>query len=392
MRSLRKALRILTGWGWGLVGVIVIAGTLGFVLSWSELILLSVAALVLLLTAVPWILRGRGVRIDLQLSDPRVAVGSPAFAVLIARRSGRLTMPHAVEVRIGTETIEVALPRLARGQSNEIRLPIDTSKRGKVTIGPVRIAHTDPLGILERLTVLSVAQTIMVHPRVVRVPATSSGLVKDLEGEASQDLTADDVAFHSLREYQPGDDRRLVHWRTSARYGSLLVRQFEPSRRSDTLVCIATSPEEIGEENFELALSVVATIGVAAMMERRSIRILASPEPGDRSAVELDSRSRDRLLDELTEIQRDGRTGIQHTVGSLSRSHEAALAWLIVGAETPPRTLREAIARVPIDVEPVIVRVDDGAPPGIAKLGTVPALTIGVLEDLARNIGTGVRA
>lgn len=392
MRSLRKALSVLTGWGWSLIAVVVVSGALASALGWSELVLFSIGALVLLVTAVPWILRGRGVRVDLQLSEPRVAVGSQAFAVLTARRSGRLSMPHTVEVKLGNDIIEVALPRLARGQSNEIRLPIDTSKRGRVTVGPVRIAHTDPLGILERLTVLSLAQTLMVHPRVVRVPATSSGLVKDLEGEPSQDLTADDVAFHSLREYQPGDDRRLVHWRTSARYGSLLVRQFEPSRRSDTLVCLTTSPNEIGAENFELALSVAATIGVAAMMERRSIRILASPLPGERSAVELDARSRDRLLDELTEIDRDGSTGIVQTVGSLTRSHEAALAWLIVGAETPPRALREALARVPVDVEPVIVRVDDGAAPSIAKLGTVPALTIGVLEDLARNVGTGIRA
>ncbi|WP_293698221.1 DUF58 domain-containing protein [uncultured Agrococcus sp.] len=392
MRTFRKALRVVTGWGWALAAVVVLLGALGFVLSWNELIVLSVGALILLFTAVPWILRGRGVRIELQLSSPRVAVGSPAFAVLVARRSGRLSMPHAVEVEIGKQTIEVALPRLARGQSNEIRLPIDTSRRGKLEVGPVRIAHTDPLGILERLTVLSVGQTLMVHPRTVRVPAASSGLVKDLEGEPSQDLTADDVAFHSLREYQPGDDRRLVHWRTSAKHGSLLVRQFEPSRRSDTLVCLTTSQEEIGPENFELALSVVATIGIATMVERRSIRVLSGPMGGSKFARELDTRGRDWLLDELTEIQRHGQSGLKQIITSLSRSHEPALAWLVVGAETPPRTLREAIARVPVDVEPVIIRVDEGASPGISKLGTVPALTIGVLEDLARNISSGVRA
>lgn len=387
----RSVPRILTGWGWALIGTTAVAGILATSLGWSELVLVSVGALVLLVTAVPWVLRGRGLTVELQLTQPRVAVGAQAFAVLTARRSGRLSMPHAVEVTIGEEIIEVALPRLARGQSNEIRLPIDTSRRGRVTIGPVRIAHSDPLGILERLTVLSLAQTLMVHPRVVRVPTASSGLVKDLEGEASQDLTADDVAFHSLREYQPGDDRRLVHWRTSARYGTLLVRQFEPSRRSDTLVCITTSPNEIGPENFELALSVAATIGVAAMIDRRSIRVLASPEAGTRSAVEIDARGRDRLLDELTEIQRESAAGIVQVVGSLSRSHEAAIAWLVVGAETPSRALREAIASVPVDVEPVIIRVDEGAAPGIAKLGGVPALTIGVLEDLVRNLGRGAQ-
>ena len=389
MRALRSALRPVSWWGWALVAVVLFGAAAGAWLSWRELILLSIAAAVLLISAVPWILRGRGVRVDLALSENRVAVGSPAFAVVTARRTGRLSLPNAVEVLLGDETIVVQLPRLARGGTSEFRREIDTSRRGRFQVGPVRIANADPLGILERVTVLSYAQEITVHPRTVRVPAISAGLVKDLEGEASDDLTADDVAFHSLREYQPGDDRRLVHWRTSARHGTLLVRQFDPSRRSETIVCLTTSPDEVGAVNFELALSVVATLGLAAMVERRPIRLLQSPEPGARAANEIDARGRDRLFDALTVLARDGRTGITNTVASLPRRSEAARVWLVVGAETSPRALREAIARVPVGVEPIVVRADDGAPPGIAKLGRVPVLTIGVLEDLVREMSHG---
>lgn len=392
MTGLRAALRAVTGWGWALVAVAVGGAVAGMALGWRELIFCSTAATVLLLTAVPWILRGRGVRIQLRLSATRVAVGAPAFAVISASRHGRLALPNSIEVVLGDETVVVPLPRLARGGSEDIRLPLDTSRRGRLEVGPVRIAHTDPLGILERLTRLSAVQTLMVHPRSVRVPAASAGLVKDLEGEASQDLTADDVAFHSLREYQPGDDRRLVHWRTSAKHGTLLVRQFEPSRRSETVICLSTWSEEVGEENFELALAAVATLGIAAMVERRPVRVLSSPEPGVAWAEEIDARGRDRLLDELTVIERSGQTGIVDTVAGLSRGHEPALAWLVVGAETPSRTLRRAVARVPVDVEPVIIRADAGASPGISRLGQAPVLTIGVLEDLVREISHGVRS
>lgn len=389
---LRSALRAVTGWGWALVAFAVLGAAAAVVSGWMELAFMSAAAAMLLVTAVPWIIRGRSVRIRLRLSADRVAVGAPAFAALEVSRSGRLSMPNSVEVVLGSETVVVALPRLARGHESVIRIPLETTRRGRLAVGPVRIAHTDPLGILERLTELSESHTLIVHPRTVRVPAASSGLVKDLEGEAAKDLSLDDVAFHSLREYQPGDDRRLVHWRTSARYGSLLVRQFEPSRRSDTVICVTTAPEEVGTANFELALSAAATLGIAAMLERRHLRVLSGSSASPGSVTEIDSRSRDRLLDELTDLQRDGRAGIVDTVASLPRRQEAAIAWIIVGAETSARVLRELLARVPVDVEPIIIRADDGASPGISRLANTPVLTIGVLEDLIREVGHGAQA
>ena len=62
------------------------------------------------------------------------------------------------------------------------------------------------------------------------------------------------------------------------------------------------------------------------------------------------------------------------------------------GGDTGTRTLREALARVPVDVAPVIVRAHESAPPQISKLGSVPVLTIGVLEDLIRELSHGVSA
>ena len=53
-----------------------------------------------------------------------------------------------------------------------------------------------------------------------------------------------DLAFHALREYQPGDDRRYIHWRSSAKAGRLLVRQFLDTRRSHVTVIVDPDPEQ----------------------------------------------------------------------------------------------------------------------------------------------------
>ena len=237
----------------------------------------------------------------------RVAVGAPAQALLRVRRSGRFALPNSVDLELGGVPVTIALPKLSRGDQHDIRLPIDTSSLRRIDVGPVHLSHTDPLGILERRTRLSEGLSLMVHPRTVRIPAASSGLVRDLEGEASQDLSADDVAFHSLRDYQPGDDPRIVHWRTSAKHGTLLVRQFEPSRRSDTVICFTSAPEEVSREDFELALSIVATIGIGdahgSPCAARDPQGAAAKEVG---APELDVVTRDRMLDALTEVDRAG--------------------------------------------------------------------------------------
>src|SRR5699024_3976677 len=76
------------------------------------------------------------------------------------------------------------------------------------------------------------------HPRTVRLDEAASGFLRDLEGTPSSDLSSSDIAFHALRDYAPGDDRRHVHWRTTARTGKLMVRQFEETRRSHVVVAL----------------------------------------------------------------------------------------------------------------------------------------------------------
>lgn len=391
MHAIRQAFAALTGWGWSLVITLVVGALFAWLLGWQELVVFSVGAGVLLVSAVPWVLRGRSIGIDLSLSAPRVAVGSPAHALLRVRRSGRFSLPNSIELELGGVPVTIALPRLARGDEHDIRLPIDTSERGRVSVGPVHLSHTDPLGILERRTALSDGLDLMVHPRTVRIPATSAGLVRDLEGEASQDLSADDVAFHSLRDYQPGDDPRIVHWRTSAKHGTLLVRQFEPSRRSDTIICFTSSVDEVSPEDFELGLSIVATIGSATLTDRRALRVLHSAQVAEVGPPELDVASHDRLLDSLTEVERSQALALPETVRSLRTTREAAIVWLVVGGDTTARGLREALAGVPTDVVPIIVRAHAAAPPAISRLGHVSVLTIGVLEDLVRELGHGVQ-
>jgi uncharacterized protein (DUF58 family) len=76
-----------------------------------------------------------------------------------------------------------------------------------------------------------------------------------------QGLTEGD--FYGMRDWRPGDSRRWIHWRTSARRGSLMVRQFEQPRSENLTLLVdlwrPSEPKANDEDNVELAVSFAAT-------------------------------------------------------------------------------------------------------------------------------------
>ena len=73
-----------------------------------------------------------------------------------------------------------------------------------------------------------------------------------------------DGDFYGLRPWQRGDSRRWIHWRTSARAGGVMVRQFEQPHSRDVAIVLdlwqPETPDATHEENVELAVSFTATL------------------------------------------------------------------------------------------------------------------------------------
>src|SRR5664279_3550031 len=78
----------------------------------------------------------------------------------------------------------------------------------------------------------------LVRPRMVAVHGATDS--REWEGDrlARHGLTEDPSRFAGIRPYHLGDPLRRVHWRASARAGTLLTRRFDPSRRRDVLLAL----------------------------------------------------------------------------------------------------------------------------------------------------------
>jgi uncharacterized protein (DUF58 family) len=91
--------------------------------------------------------------------------------------------------------------------------------------------------------------------------------------------------YYGLREWQAGDSRRWIHWRTSAKLGQLAVRQFEQQRGRDLALVVdlwrGDEPTEAARGLVELALSFAATV-VTDAAQRQSSQLLVAVS-GDRS-------------------------------------------------------------------------------------------------------------
>jgi hypothetical protein len=107
-----------------------------------------------------------------------------------------------------------------------------------------------------------------VRPRVLVPDSFSDGGVFDLEGLPSDQLSMSDLAFHALREYVPGDDLRRVHWRSSAKADTLLVRQYHESRSMHAAVVVDDDPRSYASvDELETAISVGASLAIRAMTD-----------------------------------------------------------------------------------------------------------------------------
>ena len=381
----------MTSLGWAVVAGAIVALAVGYTWGWIEFIAIGWGLALLVAAASVWLI-GRGAStIELVLPTPRVVVGELAEARLIAANPGRRRFGGVqLEVPVGSRVIERVLPGLPRGGAFDEQFRIPTDRRGVVTVGPARTVRADPIGLMRREIVWSQTVELHVHPRTVSIAALSTGFIRDLEGSPTRDLTASDIAFHALREYVPGDDRRFIHWKSSAKTGTFMVRQFEETRRSRLMVLLDLEPGAYADETeFELAVSAAASVGARAIRDARTVSFVVSG-PGRASAArgssmrELPTVSRDRLLDALCLVERDEQAVMLPDVARSAAEALAgvSLAFLVTGSARGVSSLRAAASRLPAGIEAVAVQC---APEGDASARTVAGLTvfgIGYLEDL----------
>jgi len=139
-------------------------------------------------------------------------------------------------------------------------------QRGRYRLGPMRISTQFPFGLFCRTLTIGQSDTLYVYPRLGRL--TRHWLArhrKSLAGaDRRQSRPGPEGDFYGVREWRGGDSLRLIHWRSSARTGKFVVRQFEQPHNRDVAILVdlwmPDQPSADQRNNVELAVSFAATV------------------------------------------------------------------------------------------------------------------------------------
>jgi len=377
----RRAATAVTPLAWVLVALTVVALLVGRWFGWEELTVVAVAGVALLAIGAVFMLGRFDLEVSVDVRPQRVMAGERAVAaVTAANRAGGRVLGASMELVVGDGAAEWRLPSLGHDDVHEELFVLPTVRRAVIPVGPASTVRGDPLGLFRRTRSWTEPIPLFVHPHTVPLNELGTGFVRDLEGRATNAVSQADVAFNTLREYEPGDDRRLIHWLTSARVGELMVRQFIDTRRSHVAMVVDGGRAAYDtEEEFELAVSVAASIGRRILLDEQEVSMVVA---GDR----IPSSSGMGMLDALSAVRLGH--GAARLVPEIDRLFRYAggfsLAVLVTGSRTPIADLRAAAVRFPSDVRVFLLQVDPTATTTFRPLGSQALLTLGHLDDLAQ--------
>src|SRR6202453_4328925 len=257
-----------------------------------------------------------------RLDPPRVAAGQPTGVTAqlenISRlRSAVLLAEDVTPYSLGSRP-RFVLDEIEPGGTRELSYQIRPDTRGKFTIGPLRVRVADAFGLVEISRSFSTTSTLVVTPKIFPLPraTTQSSWLGEGDGgmRTISAIGEDDAA---PRAYQDGDGLRRVHWRSTARYGELMVRREEHQWRNSASVFLDTRRAAHSgsgpSATFEFAVSAAASIGAHLTEEGFRARLLTE-------AGELAPRGTfsDTLLDMLAVITTTKTSNIRQGTSELA--------------------------------------------------------------------------
>lgn len=385
--------------GWLFLALVALGVAVGATLGWVEGWALAVIAGTLLILSIPFLLGGHDYGVRLVLEKDRVVAGTDVRARLsVTNRASRVSLPGVIDIPVGEGLVEVQVPLLFATAEHHEELTIGAHRRGVIDIGPMTIGRGDPIGILRREVSWPQVERLYVHPVTIPIPSTSAGLIKDLEGTPTRDIVDSDLAFHAIRQYAPGDSRRHIHWKSTAKVGTLMVRQYEETRRASLAVILDLNTEEYAsEEEFEMAVSAAASVAVQAVRDGREVIATTSAEVPElsrnvlQSITTLPTVTGRTLLDSMSTVEGSERAFRLDAVTALTAQSFAgmSIAFLVTGSIMELPRLRACSVQLPANVTAVAIRSVPGAEPRVNSMGGMTVLTIGALGDLKHLMARG---
>jgi uncharacterized protein (DUF58 family) len=290
---------------------------IGVAFDWLSFDLLGLGLLGAVALGLAVVVRPSRLVIDREIQPPRVPKGSPAIAFLTFVNRGRRTVPVTVATQhFSAQQVRTVIPKLRSGERGTRAYRLPTTHRGIFDVEPVEITRRDAFELFRLSRRHAETERIWVYPRLVALRTLPVGQLRHLEGPSSDTSPQGNITFHRLREYVPGDDLRLVHWRSSAKADRLLVKHNVDTSQPYTVVLFDLRPSLYTESSFEQAVDVAASVCAASAADKAPVELRLTD-----GAVLGGPRMRavTPLIDHLTGVQASAEGTLQAQLLALRR-------------------------------------------------------------------------
>ncbi|MCW2526865.1 MAG: hypothetical protein JWM76_1725 [Pseudonocardiales bacterium] len=346
----RRASRLgLTTRGSALLTAGITAAVCGVALGQRDLVRVAFLLMAAPLIASIVVSRSRlSIACERRATPERVAPGEPVTVqITLVNQSllptGSLMLEDNLPASLG-QRARFTLDSLRGREQRSLAYRLPLASRGHYSVGPLRMRLADPFGLVERTRSFRSVDTVVVLPAVEPLSQSALPGAWDSSHQASShsvgSLGADDA---SIREYRYGDDLRKVHWRSTARRGSIMVRQEERPWHARTVLLLDTRTEahrRVGPnvesvstgpqgdardtDSFEWAVSAAASICVLLRSKGREVDIVAGTIPSPVGNPET-------LLDRLADLTPSGEIDLRSALDTADSIGRDSTLFAVLG-------------------------------------------------------------
>lgn len=338
----------LTGRGLGALGCVVVVLGFGWWASYPGPVGLGIALGVALVAAVVGVAVPVPLAVRRSVRPARVPRLADCSATVTVRNTSTwLPVTATGHDQVGGRELPFDLPRLAPRATESVDIPIPTHRRGLVEFGPLTLHRYALADLAEVRQTYGDPTSVLVEPRVLDALALPAGTRRGHAG-ADERIAHGGTDLVGMREYLPGDDLRRLHWATSARRGTLMVREDADPSAPHLTVLLDDRAEAYDGDGFEEAVDVAASLLATAALVASPGRVVTrsgsidaeiAPPPSAAGSTGLDPALLG-LLSHVTTV--DGRSTQPHLLSGapdvlvVVSGSRAPLAPLLADASAAP--------------------------------------------------------
>ncbi len=161
------------------------------------------------------------------------------------------------------------LGELSAGHALEVTAELTPQRRGALRFESLTVARPDPLNLFKACADFPAPGTVLVLPQCYRVPPLALPGARRYQhgGISLASSVGDSEEFVSLRDYRPGDPLQRVHWKSFARLGHPVVKEYQDEFFERHALVLDTFARAVSDDAFEAAVAVAASF--AATVDTR---------------------------------------------------------------------------------------------------------------------------